>query len=89
MVLNTSQEELIKQLEIADPKNFSRVGLPLVTRSLLRHVAEKNYLNATQVNEMYETILDASWGESEIGQERHKKCSYCTREKVCLHHVLR
>ena len=68
MVLNTSHEELIKQLEIADLKNFSRIGLPLVTRALLRHVAEKNYLNATQVNEMYETILDASWGESEIGQ---------------------
>jgi hypothetical protein len=68
MVLNTSHEELIKQLEIADPKNFSRIGLPLVTRALLRHVAEKNYLNGTQVNEMYETILDASWGESEIGQ---------------------
>lgn len=68
MVLNTSHEELIKQLQIANPKNFSRIGLPLVTRALLRHVAEKYYLNATQVNEMYETILDASWGESEIGQ---------------------
>lgn len=66
MMLNTSHEDTLIELQTSNPDEFNRMAIPMITRTMVNKVATDRDLTSKKVNEMCETIIDALWNEIEV-----------------------